>query len=104
MILFANLLPGLRLVGCQHLHYSKYPVIHTQLWTRIFSIVEKTIKDRENVILIKKKKKKKTRKESKVYGMLDGVLEQNSYLPVRKIRGKLGVMISMAFKQLSVII
>lgn len=58
MILFANLLPGLRLVGCQHLHYSKYLVIHTQLWTRIFSIVEKTIKDRENFILIKKKKKK----------------------------------------------
>lgn len=65
MILFANLLPGLRLVGCQHLHYSKYPVIHTQLWTRIFSIVEKTIKDRENFILIKKEKKKKTEKKAK---------------------------------------
>lgn len=36
--------------------------------------------------------------------MLDGVLEQNSYLPVRKTGGTLGVMISMAFKQLSVII
>lgn len=35
--------------------------------------------------------------------MLDGVLEQNSYLPIAKTGGTLGVMISMAFKQLGVV-
>lgn len=35
--------------------------------------------------------------------MLDAVLKQNSYLPIRNTWGTLGIMISVAFKQLSVI-
>lgn len=78
MILFVSLLPILRLVGCQHLLYCKYLVSHTQLWTGILSIGEKNSETRGKVHTYLKRKKKKPRKESKVYGMLDAVLEQKN--------------------------
>lgn len=61
MILFANHLPSLRLVGYQHLHHCKYLVSHTQLWTGIFSIGEKKMKHGEKFRLVKKERKKKTK-------------------------------------------
>lgn len=63
MIFFANLLPSLKLAGCQHLHYGIYLVSHTQLWTGIFSIGEKRMKHGEKFILIIKEKTTTTNKQ-----------------------------------------
>lgn len=86
MIIFTNLPPSLRLFGCQHVHYSKHLVSHTQFWTGIFSIWEKKMKHEEKFIFITNGRKRTTKKKAKFMAcwMLS---EQNSYLPIRKTWG-----------------